>query len=154
MRVTVTTTLPCTRDQARDQVLTPRLMEYVSWPLIMFTPLDPSALPAIWEPGNYRVRMRSLWVIPLGSQTIAISFPPSSTGQVLIRDNGFGQFVRRWDHLMILDATTAEGIQPRYTDQVDIDAGVLTIPLWAGANLWYRWRQHRWRQLAARNFRY
>ena len=154
MRVTVTTTLPCTFDQARGQVLTSRLMEYVCWPLIMFTPLDPPALPAIWEPGNYRGRVRSLWVIPLGSQTIGISFPPSSPGQVLVRDNGFGQFVRRWDHLMTLDATTAEGIQPRYTDQVDIDAGVLTILVWVCANLLYRWRQHRWRRLAARNFRY
>jgi len=153
VRVTVTTTLPCTLDQARDQILTSRLMEHASWPLIMFTPLDPPALPAIWEPGNYRVQMRSLWVIPLGSQTIAVSFPPSSPGQVLVRDNGFGQLVRRWDHLITLDATT-DGIQSRYTDQVDIDAGVLTIPVWAWANLWYRWRQHRMRRLAARNFHY
>lgn len=153
MRVTVTMILPCTLDQARDQVLTSRLLEYVSWPLIMFTPLEPPALPATWEPGNYRVRMRSLWVIPLGGQTIAISFPPSSTGQVLVRDNGFGQLVRRWDHLITLDAT-ADGIQTRYTDQVDIDAGLLTIPVWAYANLLYRWRQHRWHRLAARNFQY
>lgn len=152
MRVTATTTLPCTLDEAREQVLTPRLMEHVSWPLTMFAPLDPPALPATWEPGDYRVRMRALWVVPLGTQTISISLPPSSTpGRLLIRDNGSGQLVRRWDHLITM-AATADGTQTRYTDQVDIDAGPLTIPVWAWAKLLYRWRQLRWRRLAARDF--
>ena len=58
------------------------------------------------------------------------------------------------DPYQVVVDLTPDGIQSRYTDQVDIDAGVLTILVWAWANLLYRWRQHRWRQLATRNFRY
>ena len=153
MRVTVTTELPCSVERAREEVFTSRLLTYVSWPLVDFTPLDPPALPPTWSPGNYLVAMRLLALIPLGKQTISISFPVAPPGRVLIRDNGSGQLMRRWDHLIAIEAG-ADPSRARYTDRVDIDAGRMTLVIWAWAHLLYRWRQHRWRQLAAGDFQY
>ncbi len=119
----------------------------------MFTPVDPPALPARWQPGEYRVRMRALGRVPLGEQTIRISFPPTAGGEYLLRDDGSGRLVRRWDHLIRLRAAP-DGRSTLYRDEVDIEAGPLTVPVWAFATVLYRWRQRRWRRLARRRFRY
>ena len=154
LRVEVTTILPCTLVEASEQVRRPRLMEHVSWPLTVFAPLKPPALPAVWEPGEYLVRMWSFGVVPLGTQTISISFPPGPAGGgTRLRDNGSGQLLRRWDHLITMEATE-DGLRTRYTDRVDIDAGWATPLVWAWANVLYRWRQYRWHGLVARAFRY
>jgi len=34
-----------------------------------------------------------------------------------------------------------------YTDQIDIQAGILTPPIWLFAHIFYRYRQRRWRHL-------
>ncbi|MGY1694744.1 hypothetical protein ACI8AD_12810 [Geodermatophilus sp. SYSU D00766] len=151
--MTVTTELPCSVERAREEVGTSRLLLYVSWPLVEFLPVDPPVLPPTWQAGDHLVRMRLFGLVPLGRQTISISFPPTTPDRVLLRDNGSGDLLRRWDHLI----TIAPGSSPtraRYTDRIDVDAGLLTSLAWAWAHVLYRWRQHRWRYLAARGFRY
>jgi len=151
--VTVSTELPCSVERAGDEVMTSRLLTYVSWPLMAFEPIDPPELPQTWEPGDHLVRMRLFGVLPLGRQTISISFPVAPPGQVLLRDDGSGQLLRRWDHLITIEPTGRPD-RARYTDRIDVDAGRLTPVAWAWAHVLYRWRQHRWRRLVARDFRY
>jgi hypothetical protein len=99
--------------------------------------------------------MRALGVVPIGEQTIAISFPlqEPAKGRYQLRDDGSGQLVRTWDHLITVEpADSAPGQRTprtRYIDQVDVDAGALTAPVWLWAHLLYRWRQRRWRRLIA-----
>jgi hypothetical protein len=153
MRVDVGTVVPADLSRVRAEVMTSRLLRYVSWPLIVFAPVDPAELPATWQPGEYRVRMRALGLVPLGEQTIRISIPPAAGGEHLLRDDGSGQLVRRWDHLIRLRAAP-DGRGTLYRDEVEIEAGLLTPPVWVFATLLYRWRQRRWRRLARRRFRY
>ncbi|MGY1695442.1 MULTISPECIES: hypothetical protein [unclassified Geodermatophilus] len=149
----VSTELPCSVERAGDEVMTSRLLRYVSWPLIVFDAVVPPELPATWKPGDHLVRMRLFGVVPLGRQTISISFPVAAPGQVLLRDDGSGQLLRRWDHLITIEPGSAP-TRARYTDRIDVEAGRLTLVAWAWAHVLYRWRQHRWRRLAARGFRY
>lgn len=151
--VKITTVLPCSVDQAREAVLTSRLLRHVSWPLVRFRPVDPSELPPTWSVGDYLVEMRMLGWIPLGRQTISITFPAPTPDRVLLRDNGSGQLLRRWDHLISIEPDREPG-RARYTDRVDVAAGPFTPVAWAMAQVLYRWRQHRWRRLAARGFEY
>jgi hypothetical protein len=153
MHVDVSTVVPAEPDRVRAEVMTPRLLRHVSWPLIIFTPVHPAELPPTWEAGDYRVRMRALWLVPLGEQTISISFPEAGVGEFVVRDDGSGRVARRWDHLIHIRAT-ADGRSTLYRDRVRIEAGLLTVPVRAFANLLYRWRQLRWRRLARRRFRY
>lgn len=152
MRVVISTELAAPPGETWDLVSTPAAMRHVSWPLTVFTPLDPPAWPQRWRPGDHRVRLRALGVIPIGEQTISISIPlhDPDTGRYQLRDNGSGQLVRTWDHLITVQpADLSRPHRTRYTDQIDVDAGVLTVPVFLWAHLLYRWRQRRWRRLVA-----
>ncbi|CCH89346.1 conserved protein of unknown function [Modestobacter italicus] len=151
MLVTVTTELPCTVELAGDVVRSSRLLVHVYWPLLVFRPVDPPELPVTWRVEDYLVTMRLLGLVPLGRQTISISFPTTTPDRLLLRDNGSGQLLRRWDHLITIEPGSRPG-RTRYTDRIDVEAGRFTVVAWAFAHMLYRWRQRRWRHLAARDF--
>lgn len=153
MLVRVTTELACSVERAREEALTSRLLRYVSWPLVAFVPVDPPELPRTWSTGDYLVEMRLLGAVPLGRQTISISFPATTPDRLLLRDDGSGQLIHRWDHLITIEPGSRPG-HARYTDRIHVEAGRLTVGAWAMAHALYRWRQHRWRRLAARAFDY
>jgi ligand-binding SRPBCC domain-containing protein len=50
-----------------------------------------------------------------------------------------------WDHTIHI---RADSCQCRYADEINIDAGLLTLFVWLYANIFYRHRQARWRKLA------
>jgi hypothetical protein len=54
--------------------------------------------------------------------------------------------VRDWRHRITVDG---EGWgSTRYMDEIEVRAGALTPLVWLYANLFYRYRQMRWRRLA------
>jgi hypothetical protein len=57
-----------------------------------------------------------------------------------------GGIVRRWNHRIRLARDTEQSC--RYTDEIEVQAGMLTPFVWAYAHLFYRYRQRRWRRLA------
>ena len=59
-----------------------------------------------------------------------------------------GGLVRRWDHRKWIEEDSES--RCLYTDEIDIDAGLLTFLIWAFAHCFYRYRQRRMRQLAKR----
>jgi hypothetical protein len=153
MKVSRQTILDAPAERIIAEVSTSRLLRYVAWPMQSFAPIAPEMLPDVWSPGRYRVRMRSLGVLPTGWQDIVIEHPPADRpGRFHIRDNGSGQLVRRWDHLITIDRRP-DG-RTDYRDEVDVDAGALT-PLIAGyAAIFYAHRQRRWRRLVRNQFDY
>jgi hypothetical protein len=54
--------------------------------------------------------------------------------------------IRRWDHRIEVEQSL--GPRSRYTDRVEIEAGVLTPLVWVGAKLLFAYRRARWRRLA------
>ncbi len=56
-----------------------------------------------------------------------------------------GGLVRRWDHRKWIEEEAEWSCL--YTDESDIDAGLLTFFIWAYAHVFYRYRQRRLRQL-------
>lgn len=59
-----------------------------------------------------------------------------------------GGIVRRWNHRKwVEDESEARCF---YADEIDIDAGLLTVLIWAYAHFFYRYRQWRMRKLAKR----
>lgn len=156
MRVVVSTELPAAPAQVWELLQSPQVMRHVSRPLTLFTPVNPPTWPERWAPGDHRFRIRVLAVLPIGEQTVSISVPlqDPDAGRYQLRDNGSGELVRTWDHLITVepvpagpDAAEPELGRSRYTDQVDVDAGLLTVPVWMWAHVLYRWRQRRWRRL-------
>ena len=54
--------------------------------------------------------------------------------------------VEDWHHRITVDERGP--YQSRYTDEIEIRAGLLTPLVWGYAQLFYRYRQWRWRRLA------
>ena len=150
MLVDVSTYLPCAPEQAIRHVRSSWLLQYVAEPLLKLVPKEPSQLPATWSEGTYWVYMRLFGFVPFGKQAIVISFPEHKGG-FSVRDNGYGSLTRKWDHVVTVEAS---GNGTLYRDRVTIEAGILTPLVWGFAQIFYRHRQRRWRELAARSFEY
>jgi hypothetical protein len=151
MIATISTTLNASADRVAQLVQRSDTLIYISGPLIRFVPIRPGRLPEVWSPGEYRVSMRFLGILPLGEQSIRIEHRSTDQpGTFSIRDKGGGQLVRVWDHVITIGPDVAGG-RTRYEDRVEVRAGLLTPFIWLFALGFYRWRQHRWKQLLRRS---
>lgn len=150
MIVDVSTFLPIEPKAVEAQLKTSRLLLHVAAPLVKFVPCDPIQLPELWEEGTYWVSLRLLGFIPLGRQAVVISYPKTQVGFAL-RDNGHSALIEKWDHRITIEPS---GSGTLYRDYVTVEAGLLTLFVWAFAQIFYRHRQRRWRQLVANNFDY
>lgn len=63
-----------------------------------------------------------------------------------LRTEERGGLVRTWNHRLKVEPV--HEARSRYTDEIRLEAGVLTSLVWAFAHLFYRYRQARWRSLA------
>ncbi len=100
MRLDISTRLPCTLDQAVSQVMTTRLLQYVSHPLVSFTFIDAPQFPRTWTAGTHWVSLTLFGFLPFGRQAIVISIPPVETGFAL-RDAGHSTRIPVWNHLIL-----------------------------------------------------
>lgn len=160
MQLTLHNAFDCSAERCFSEVQKPALMQHIAKPLVHFVPRNPVQLPALWEAKDYIVSLRLFGWLPIGAQLVRISGQDHSardgTFSVELRDNGCGTLVRRWDHrIFIRDASTPGAPdQCSYTDQVDIQAGLLTPIVAAFAWFFYRHRQKRWKQLIRKEFAY
>jgi hypothetical protein len=137
-------------ERAWAMVRRPRLLQHISHPLQVFEFLEPTTLPEVWTDGSYKVRCRMFGIIPTGEQWIVISTVEAGPALYALRDNGHGDLAQRWDHLITIRPLAAD--RCRYTDEIEVRAGLLTPFVAAFAWVFYRHRQRRWRQLVAANF--
>ena len=155
MLIERTCLLPCSPQRCFAEVETSQLLRYVSSPLVRFAAIDPPELPERWAEASYKVGLRILGRIPFGSQVIQISrgaFSDNETGfRASLRDNGHSALVARWDHWITIESAPGGC---RYTDTVDIQAGIFTPLVWAFAWVFYRHRQRRWQRLVRQDFEY
>lgn len=146
MQVLIETMLPMAAHDVLARLRTTALLRYAAAPIMHFVPLDPSQFPEEWAEGEYRVATRLFGLIPLGQQTIDITFDGSSKDAYAVRDNGHGDLARRWDHR--INVVAIDDRWTCYRDTVDVEAGLLTPFVWLFAQGFYRHRQRRWRMLA------
>ena len=153
MKLRLSTVLNTRIEQVFEWVKQPRLMQHIARPLIEFRPIEPATFPEVWAVGDYRVEMRLLGLIPLGEQTIRIRLEPAQQipGQrYQLLDDGYSHRIRRWHHTIYLEALPNG--YTRYVDELEVEAGLLTKPVWLFAYLFYSYRQYRWRQLVRDGF--
>ncbi len=150
MLLDVSTFLACEPGEAEKHVRTLRLLDYVASPLVRFVHEPPRSPGDLWADGTYQVRMYLFGVVPLGWQAVVISFPRHAGGFSL-RDNGYGPWISRWDHVITIEPS---GNGTLYRDRLAIEAGLFTPAVWLFAQAFYRHRQRRWRALVRRQFRY
>jgi len=59
--------------------------------------------------------------------------------------NENGGPIKIWNHLIKIEPEADQSC--KYTDQIEIEAGLLTPFVWGYAHVFYRYRQKRWRKL-------
>ncbi|MHA6325859.1 hypothetical protein [Roseivivax sp. CAU 1753] len=149
--VLLTTHLDAPPDRVWDAINTPRLFLFVARPVMYFEPVDPPAWPERWDNRAYVLRL-TLWCrIPFGRQTVRISRPATDGPSRQLRDNGQSALIRRWDHVMTV---APEGTGTRYSDHIEIEAGLLTPLIAAYARWFYGHRHRRFHKLVAADFDY
>ena len=93
-----------------------------------------------------RVRMYLLGMAPLGTHTLHFESIDPRAHEIMTREHDW--LVRRWDHCIRIQPLAAG--QCRYSDTVDIEAGLLTPLVWLFARCFYAHRQWRWLGVARR----
>lgn len=141
MTVRITTDLPISAAAAFELARKPALFRYVVRGILRVTGL--SGAPE-WIEGGEELDMR-LWlfgVIPAWRHQIRVV----RVTPLEIQTSESGGPVRTWSHRLLFEPTSER--TSRYTDEVEIEAGPLTPAVWLFAQLMYRYRQRRWRELA------
>lgn len=90
-----------------------------------------------------------LWVlhlIPLYRHTIHVVEIDEQSRTV--RTNEYGGILRTWNHTLHVEPV-ADG-RCRYSDSIDVDAGVLSTLAARGATAIFRYRQRRWHKLVVK----
>ena len=140
MMIKLSTTLSASLGEVWALVKRSDTLTFVAAPLVIFKPLEPQGFPRVWQVGLHRARLSLFGVLSLGAQVIDISYPSPHA----LRDNGRGSLAQTWDHLITLEALGHS--ETRYTDTVNVKAGLLTAFIWAFAHVFYRYRQWRWQR--------
>ncbi|MEO1251918.1 MAG: hypothetical protein AAFW81_06190 [Pseudomonadota bacterium] len=151
--MTLTTEFACCVDRVWNEVHRPELLQWIAAPILRFTPVEPRRWPNRWTPGRYRARLWAFGFVPLGGQWVGIEYPEGPDivdGRGVLRDNGSGALIRTWDHWIFIE-DLGDG-RTRYTDRLDVEAGLITPFAWLFARLFYGHRQRRWKQLIAKDF--
>ena len=147
MKVHVESLLPCDAELAWAEVQKCALLREVAWPMVIFRPATGETLPERWIAGmTVRCRSYLFGLIPLGTRTLFFKRVDAQFMEIDTREHD--RLVRRWDHL--IRARPAAGGQCKYTDEIEINAGLLTPVVWMFAYCFYKHRQRRWQKVARR----
>ena len=156
MRVRLSCLLPCTAQRLVSELARPALLNYLSSPLLVFEPVEPAEPVERWSVGMHRFRLLMAGRLPIGEYVInvqrTVADPQEvATSPVVWHDAGCSDLIRVWDHQIVLEDFIG---MTRYTDHVEIRAGLLTVPAWLFAQAFSFHRQRRLNRLVAAGFAY
>lgn len=125
-------------------VLRTSTLSFVASPLLTFQRRDGQLLPLQWSQGQTIDLVLFLFgFIPLGRHQIQASRVDSATRTLETEESG--RLLRSWRHSIRVRPVADN--ESTYEDEVSIDAGFLTLPVWLGASIFYWHRHRRWRRL-------
>ncbi|MFO7705424.1 MAG: hypothetical protein R6V43_09860, partial [Halopseudomonas sp.] len=104
----------------------------------------PGELDSDWVVGKtYALRLSLFGFLPAGEHRITLASIDREANLIESKESGLLSPV--WNHTIRFHPL-GEG-KLHYTDEIEIQAGLLTGIVWAFAHLFYRHRQRRWKKL-------
>jgi hypothetical protein len=144
MIATIRTRLPISAVHAWRVLLKCKTFLHITRGLLGFTGSD--KWPAEFHEGALiETRLLFFGLLPAWRHRLLVVSVDHERRELLSRESGGP--VRGWTHRIAIEPDGENTC--RYTDEISIEAGVLTPLVWAYAHLFYRYRQMRWRALAA-----
>ncbi len=142
MKVKITTTRWTDKDTLWAEIEKVSSLLYVASPIISFRSSERCSLPESWQTGiEYCFNLLFLGVVPLGKHYITLVEMDKNTN--IIKSHEHSRIINSWVHTITIKENSTDKID--YTDEVEINAGIFTLPVWLFAHLFYRYRQYRWR---------
>ena len=141
MNVYIQSIFNCSAQRLFEEVQKTENFFYVTNPLVRFVPRD-CTVDAVWKERQYVMNMYFLGFLPLGSQYIHIQLDKANMS---VLDRGHSKPVPKWHHLIRIQE--AGETQALYSDCIDIEAGLLTLPVVLFARCFFYYRQYRWKKL-------
>lgn len=140
----ITSIFDCTEKEFWKKIIEPKSLQYVASPILSFHPIVGDDFGAEWVTDKtYELKLRFLKIIPLGSHQIKVIKIDRKSNTIVTNESGILTPV--WNHTVHF--RQIENRKLRYTDEIEIGAGLLTPAVWVFAHLFYRHRQKRWRTL-------
>jgi hypothetical protein len=138
MFIKVTSIFPAGRETVFRKLQEIETLRYICSPLATFTPLDDNVK---WQAGaTFRFDLTACG-IDFGVHTINVK--RFDIGKILTHEHN--KNVPVWNHIITLEKYGKS--RTKYTDIVEVRAGWKTPFIWIWANLFYRHRQRKWREL-------
>ena len=151
MRLACTSLLPCSMARLTPELAKPMLLNWISWPLLHFVAVDPPQLPERFSARPYRTRLMLGPGVPIGEHTLDLQMAPADGPGLVWHDAGHSDLIKVWDHKIRLEDFHG---MTRYTDEVEVHAGPLTLAAWLFACAFYTSRQRRLNRLVGSGFAY
>jgi len=143
----ISTTFDRTAEQLWDEISRPASLRFFATPLLHFEPLVPGELDSEWVVGKtYALRLSLFGFLPAGEQRITLASIDRKANRIESKESGALSPV--WNHTIRFHSL--EDSRLHNTDEIEIQAGLLTGVIWAFAHLFYRHRQRRWKVLLHR----
>ncbi len=138
MIVKLHTPLELSAETACRMAQRPNVFRHVIWPMLRV-----GATPErIAKDQEVSARLYFLGFLPAWRHHVRLaSIEPHE-----LRSIEHGGLVKAWNHRLTFEPTSERSCI--YTDEVEIHAGLATLPTVLFAHVIYRWRQRRWRRLA------
>ena len=147
MLARISTVFDCTAAQLWDEISRPASLRFVSAPFLHFEPLVAGDLDSEWVVGKtYPLRLSLFGFLPAGKHHITLTNIDREAN--LIESEESGALAPVWNHTIQFHPI-GDG-RLHYTDEIEIQAGLLTGFIGAFAHLFYRHRQRRWKMLLCR----
>ncbi len=143
MKVKITTTIKTNENNMWAELQKTSSLRHIASPILIFKPQKGSSIPEKWSLGvEYNFKLLFLGIIPLGNHSIQLV--ELDKNKKTIKSSEHSKIIRLWTHIITFQKKNNHSIQ--YTDDVEINAGILTLPIWLFSQLFYRYRQYRWRK--------
>jgi hypothetical protein len=126
-----------------QEVKNPKTLTYIAGGMMGFAGAD--KFPHIWKEGQEIETSLILFHILPAWWKHYLKVVRVDNERMEILSNERSGFIRTWNHWIKIDRS-ADG-KALYTDRIEIEAGMMTLPVWFFANMFYRYRQMRWRKL-------
>ncbi len=141
MKIKITTVIQTDEDNMWAEIKKVSSLVHIASPILIFKPPEGDSLPKTWETGiEYCFNLLLLQVIPLGKHYITLT--EANKNRIISHEHS--RIISLWVHTITFAQNSTGDID--YTDQVEIDAGILTLPVWLFSHIFYRYRQYRWRK--------
>ncbi|MFO7558912.1 MAG: hypothetical protein R6X10_08785 [Desulfobacterales bacterium] len=141
----ITTVLQETPERISEELKKIDLLKHIAAPILFF---EGEGVGSWKEGSSYTFKLKLFKYIHLGRHEIYVK----NLSRTRLETVENGTMATVWNHEIRLEELTNGHC--RYTDEIEIQAGALTLFIWTFAHLFYRHRQRKWKKIIQDNFIY